>query len=171
MSGKKNIVLIGLSGCGKTTFAKRLGARYHMPVFDMDQAIVQSAGKSVADIFAEEGEKGFRDRETDIAKRCGQMEGTVISTGGGVVLRPENMAALKVNAVVVFLDRAPEEILGEDLSDRPLVADDQQKIYRLREERLPLYTRYADLVVHNRKNKDGTEAALVEALNGLIKTE
>ena len=81
------------------------------------------------------------------------------------------MAALRQNAVVVFLDRAPEDILGEDLSDRPLVAGDQRKIYRLRAERLPLYTRYADLVVRNRKTKDGTEAALAEALEKLIKTE
>ena len=169
--GKQNIVLIGLSGCGKTTFAKRLGARYRMPVFDMDKEIVRQAGKSVAEIFAEEGEQGFRDRETAVAKTAGQLEGTIISTGGGVVLREENMEALKANAVVVFLDRAPEEILGEDLSDRPLVADDQQKIYRLREERLPLYTRYADRVVRNRRTKEGTEAALAEALDGLIKTE
>ena len=169
--GKPNIVLIGLSGCGKTTFAKRLGARYRMPVFDMDKEIVRQAGKSVAEIFAEEGEQGFRDRETAVAKAAGQLEGTIISTGGGVVLREENMEALKANAVVVFLDRAPEEILGEDLSDRPLVADDRRKIYRLREERLPLYTRYADRVVRNRKSKEGTEAALAEALDGLIKTE
>ena len=61
--------------------------------------------------------------------------------------------------------------MGEDLSDRPLVADDRRKIYRLREERLPLYTRYADRVVRNRRTKEGTEAALAEALDGLIKTE
>ena len=82
--GKPNIVLIGLSGCGKTTFAKRLGARYRMPVFDMDKEIVRQAGKSVAEIFAEEGEQGFRDGETAVAKTGGQLEGTIMSTGGGV---------------------------------------------------------------------------------------
>ena len=65
--------------------------------------------------------------ETECARECGKLTGTVISTGGGVILREENMQALKRNGLVIFMDRKPEEILGEDLSDRPLVADDRQK--------------------------------------------
>ena len=164
----KNIVLIGLSGSGKSTFGKRLAARYQMPLVDMDAEIVKKAGRSISDIFATDGEKTFRDMETACAKECGKLSGVIISTGGGVVLREENMAALKENGLVLFMDRAPQEILGEDLSDRPLVADDQQKIYRLREQRYDLYCKYADAVVQNRREKDDTEAAVVEAVEKLL---
>ncbi len=163
----KNIVLIGLSGSGKTAFGKRLAARYGMPLVDMDAEIVKKEGRSISDIFASDGEKAFRDMETAVAKECGALSGTIISTGGGVVLREENMTALKENGLVIFMDRAPEEILGEDLSDRPLVADDQRKIYRLREQRYDLYRKYADATVHNRREKDDTEAAVVEAVEKL----
>ena len=164
----KNIVLIGLSGSGKSTFGKRLAARYQMPLVDMDAEIVKKAGRSISDIFATDGEKTFRDMETACAKECGKLSGVIISTGGGVVLREENMAALKENGLVLFMDRAPQEILGEDLSARPLVADDQQKIYRLREQRYDLYCKYADAVVQNRRAKDDTEAAVVEAVEKLL---
>ncbi len=168
MNITKNIVLIGLSGSGKTAFSKRLSAKYGLPVVDMDSEIVKKAGKSINEIFAEEGEETFRQMETECARACGKLTGTIISTGGGVVLREENMAALKQNGLVVFMDRLPEDIVGEDLSDRPLVADDQQKIYRLREQRYPLYIRYADTVVHNCKAKEDTEAAIVAAVEKLL---
>ena len=164
----KNIVLIGLSGSGKTAFSKRLAARYGLRLVDMDSEIVKKAGKSINEIFAEQGEAAFRRMETECALECGKLTGTVISTGGGVILREENMQALKRNGLVIFMDRKPEEILGEDLSDRPLVADDRQKIYRLREQRYPLYVRYADAIVHNCKAKEDTEAALVAALEKLL---
>lgn len=164
----KNIVLIGLSGSGKTAFSKRLSERYGLPLVDMDSEIVKKAGKSINEIFAEQGEEAFRRMETECACECGKLTGTVISTGGGVILREENMQALKRNGLVIFMDRKPEEILGEDLSDRPLVADDRQKIYRLREQRYPLYVRYADAIVHNCKAKEDTEAALVAALEKLL---
>ncbi len=165
---EKNIVLIGLSGSGKTVFSKTIAAQYKMTCVDMDSEIVRIAGKPISKIFAEDGEKTFRDLETECAKKCGEMKGTVISTGGGVILREENMDALRKNAWVIFLDRAPEEIIGEDLSDRPLVADDHQKIYRLREQRLPLYQKYADITVRNCKEKADTEKAVLAAMKELM---
>lgn len=167
----KNIVLIGLSGSGKTAFSKRLAARYGLTLIDMDSEIVKKAGRSIAEIFASDGEKAFRDMETECAEECAGLSGAVISTGGGVVLREENMKALGKNAWVIFLDRKPEEIIGEDLSDRPLVAGNQEKIFRLRQERLPLYEKYADAVVHNRKEKDDTERAIVETVERLIRED
>ena len=161
MNITKNIVLIGLSGSGKTAFSKRLSERYGLPVVDMDSEIVKKAGKSINDIFAEQGEEAFRQMETECARECGKLTGTIISTGGGVVLREANMLALKRNGLVIFLDRLPEDILGEDLSDN-------KKIYRLREQRYPLYIRYADTVVRNCKAKEDTEAAIVAALEKLI---
>ena len=166
----KNIVLIGLSGSGKTAFSKRLAARYGLTLIDMDSEIVKKTGRSIAEIFASDGEKAFRDMETECAEECAGLSGAVISTGGGVVLREENMKALGKNAWVIFLDRKPEEIIGEDLSDRPLVAGNQEKIFHL-QERLPLYEKYADAVVHNRKEKDDTERAIVETVERLIRED
>ena len=145
----KNIVLIGLSGCGKTTMAPLIAEALGMDVVDMDEEIVRTAGCSIAEIFASQGEQVFRDMETDCARRCGALTGTVISTGGGVVLREENMNALSQNGLVVFLDRSPREIAGEDLSDRPLVAEDVSRLYTLYEQRLPLYRRWAAVTVVN----------------------
>jgi shikimate kinase len=164
----KNIVLIGLSGSGKTTFGKRLSDRYRMPLVDTDAEIVKKTGRTISDIFAADGETAFRDMETEMARECGRLSGTIISTGGGIVLREENMQALKQNGLVLFLDRKPQDIIGEDLSDRPLVADDQQKIYRLREQRYDLYCKYADAVVQNCVEKDDTEAAIVAAIEKLL---
>lgn len=145
----KNIVLIGLSGCGKTTMAPLIAQALGMKTVDMDEEIVQMAGCSISQIFARQGEQAFRDLETDCARRCGAMTGTVISTGGGVVLREENMKALSRQGLVVFLDRSPQEIAGEDLSDRPLVAEDISRLYTLYGQRLPLYRRWAAVTVVN----------------------
>lgn len=164
----KNIVLIGLSGSGKSAFGRRLAARYDLPLVDMDAEIVKKAGRSIAEIFASDGEKAFRDMETACAIECGKLSGAVISTGGGVVLREENMKALKENGLVIFLDRKPEHIIGEDLSDRPLVADDQQKIFRLREERYDLYCRYADATVVNSVKKEDTAADIYRTVEQLL---
>lgn len=147
---KRNIVLIGLSGCGKSTFAPLLAGALQMDCVDMDAEIVKEAGMPISEIFASQGEKAFRDMETETARRCAAMDGVIISTGGGVILRPENMEALSKTGLVVFLDRSPDDIVGEDLSDRPLVAADQQKIYRLYEQRIGLYRQYGEITVQNR---------------------
>lgn len=146
---KRNIVLIGLSGCGKTTLAPLLSKALEMPFVEMDEEIVKTAKKSIAGIFAEGGEDGFRELEAAVARRCAAMEGVIISTGGGVILRRENMRALSATGLVVFIDRDPKDILGEDLSDRPLVAADKQKIFRLYDERIGLYRKYGQISVKN----------------------
>lgn len=146
---KKNLVLIGLSGCGKTSLAPLLSRALGLSVVEMDDEIVRCAGHSISEIFAQQGEAAFREMETACARRCAQMEGVIISTGGGVVLRPENMKALSATGLVVFIDRSPDDIVGEDLSDRPLVAKDRQKIYELYRQRIELYRRYSEITVQN----------------------
>lgn len=158
---KRNIVLIGLSGCGKSTFAPILAEALHMDCIDMDAEIVKEAGVPISEIFASKGEKAFRDMESEVARRCAAMDGVIISTGGGVILRPENMEALSETGLVVFLDRSPDDIVGEDLSDRPLVAADQQKIYRLYAERIDLYRRYGEITVQNKGNINTVADALI----------
>ena len=146
----KNIVLIGLSGCGKSTVGRRLARKLHMPLLDTDVMIEERTGRTIPDIFAREGEAGFRNMETACVKEAAEKEGVVISTGGGVILREENMTALSKNGLVVFIDRHPSHILrSTTLGDRPLVQNDRDRLFRLYADRLALYRRHADVTVPN----------------------
>ncbi|MBO5727584.1 MAG: shikimate kinase [Oscillospiraceae bacterium] len=144
---KKNIVLIGMPGCGKSAVGRELATLLHMVLVDTDQMVEQADGRTIADIFAQEGEAAFRDKETAAAKRASSMEGVIIATGGGMVLQEENMQALQERGIVFFRDRAPGDILGEDLSDRPLLSGDKQRIYHLYEQRIGLYRKYAHYTI------------------------
>ena len=146
---KKNIVLIGMPGCGKSAVGKELAGMLHMVVVDTDQMVEQSDGRTIADIFAQEGESVFRDKETAAAKQAAGMQNVIIATGGGMILREENMQALQASGVIFFRDRALPDILGEDLSDRPLLSADKQRIYDLYEQRIGLYRKYADHIISN----------------------
>lgn len=144
---EKNIVLIGMPGCGKSSVGRELSAMLHMALVDTDQMVEQAADRTVADIFAAEGETGFRDRETAAVRQAAQMSGVVIATGGGVVLREENMAALSQTGVIFFRDRDLADILGEDLSERPLLKGDAARIYQLYDQRIGLYRKYAQYTI------------------------
>lgn len=139
----KNLVLIGMPGSGKTKLSKLLAARLGLTAVDTDQMVVERAGKTIPEIFAESGEQAFRDLETAAVQAAAALHGAVIATGGGVILRPENMAALRATGLVFFRDRSPAAIVGEDLTGRPLIGSDSERVYRLYKERLPLYQKYA----------------------------
>jgi shikimate kinase len=143
----KNIVLIGMPGCGKTKVGGVLSQLLDMPLVDTDQLVVETAGRSIPELFAQEGEEAFRDRETAAARQAAAMDGVVIATGGGMVLRPENMAALSATGVVFFRDRALEAIAAEDHGGRPLVGSDREKIYQLYTQRIELYRKYAQYTI------------------------
>lgn len=146
----KNLVLIGLSGCGKSTFGKRLAKRLRLPLLDTDVMIEKKTGRTIPDIFAADGESGFRDIESACAREAAAVQGAVISTGGGMILREENMKELSQNGLVVFIDRHPSRILrSTTLKDRPLVQDDKDKLFRLYAARLALYRRHADVTIPN----------------------
>ncbi|WP_346665137.1 shikimate kinase [uncultured Mailhella sp.] len=146
----KNLVLIGLSGCGKSTFGRKLAKRLRLPLLDTDVMIEKKTGRSIPDIFAADGESGFRDIESACAREAAAVQGAVISTGGGMILREENMKELSKNGLVVFIDRHPSRILrSTTLKDRPLVQDDRDKLFRLYAARLALYRRHADVTVPN----------------------
>ena len=85
----KNLVLIGLSGCGKSTFGRKLAKRLRLPLLDTDVMIEKKTGRSIPDIFAADGESGFRDIESACAREAAAVQGAVISTGGGMILREE----------------------------------------------------------------------------------
>ena len=146
---KKNIVLIGMPGCGKTSVGRELSALLRMVFIDTDQMVEQADGRTIPDIFAQDGEAAFRERETAAAKQAAEMRGVIIATGGGMVLREENMAALGETGVIFFRDRDLGDILGEDLTDRPLLSGDKQRIYDLYDQRIHLYRKYADYTISN----------------------
>ena len=146
---KKNIVLIGMPGCGKTSVGRELAALLHMVLVDTDQMVEQADGRAIPDIFAQEGEGGFRDKESAAAWQAAGLRGVIIATGGGMVLREENMRALGEHGIVFFRDRALSDILGEDLSGRPLLSADKQRIYELYEQRIDLYRKYAHHTISN----------------------
>ncbi|MBF0564630.1 MAG: 3-dehydroquinate synthase [Nitrospirae bacterium] len=152
----KNIVLTGFMGTGKTTVGKLLADSLGMALVDIDGEIEKDAGMTINDIFSKYGESGFREMETGLAKKFSSSRGMVISTGGGIVLRDENMAYLGNNGIIVCLMATPETILArlEGKGDRPLlkVPDPMAKIKELLEFRRTFYEK-ADLLV----DTDGRE--------------
>jgi len=141
---KENIVLTGMPGSGKSTVAAVLQARTGREVKDTDALIEQKAGKAITEIFREDGEKAFRDLESAVIAEVSAKGGQIIATGGGAVLRPENVQALKRNGRLVLLERAAETLVPTD--DRPL-ADTREKMDRLWREREPVYRAAADMTV------------------------
>ena len=156
----KNIVLIGMPGCGKSTFGKRLAKKMGRSFYDADTVLEEREARTIKDFFAE-SEDAFRAAETRTLAYLAELEGVVIATGGGAVKRAENMELMKRNGVVVFLDRKPEQILGNIEGDaRPLLAADKQRIFKLYEERINLYRKYADKIITNSGDFGRTLAAL-----------
>ena len=124
-SERQNIALIGFMGSGKTTVGRILAERLGWAFVDTDTEIERSAGCDIPTLFQSEGEAAFRDRETAIVRTVCAGERQVISTGGGVVLRPENVAALRDTAHVVWLTARPDVVVarvGGRAHTRPLLA-------------------------------------------------
>ena len=141
----KNLVLIGLPGCGKSTVGKRLSAELGLKFIDCDTEIEQKAGKTIPEIFAEEGEEIFRKRETEVLKDALKTPGKVVATGGGIVLKEENRRAL-CRATTVFLDREPKSImLTCNMMGRPLMQTCTLEDLSL--QRRQLYLGCADYIV------------------------
>jgi len=141
---KENIVLIGMPGSGKSAVGKILAEKTGKPLADTDQLIVRNAGKPIPDIFREDGEPAFRSLESGIIRELSKQGGQVISTGGGAVLRPENVTALRQNGRLFWLDRNPDDLVPTD--DRPL-ADTEAKMKQLYIEREPVYRAAADEII------------------------
>ena len=141
---RTNIVLVGMPGCGKTTVGRELARLSGKPFVDLDEEIVRRAGKSIPDIFREEGEAAFRELEAQVLADVCARSGQVIATGGGAVLRAENRAAMRRTGQVYFLCRNLEELPtdGRPLSQKGSL----EEMYRVRK---PLYSAAADTVIDN----------------------
>lgn len=146
----KNIVLIGMPGCGKTTVGRELAKKLNIPFCDLDEYIVDTEGKSIPEIF-ENGEKYFREIETRAVEKVCGTHPKVISTGGGVVKKAINIELLKKDGIIIFINRPLEDIAEDvDVKSRPLLRDGKDKLYELYEERYSLYEKYCDYQVENK---------------------
>lgn len=147
---KPNIVLVGFMGTGKTSVGKRLSSNLRMRYIDTDNVIERDSRRRISDIFEEDGEEVFRQLESDAVNRVSQLYNYVISTGGGVVLKEENVAKLKENGVVFCLSATPEEIYNRvgHQTHRPLLQtpDALETIRTMLDDRAPYYAQ-ADYTV------------------------
>ena len=140
---KRNIVLSGMPASGKSTVGKIVAENLGRELIDTDRLIVERYG-DIPTIFREKGERYFRDLESEVIKEVSALSGKVISLGGGAVLRAENVAALRQNGAIFFIDRSPEYLIPTD--DRPL-ADKKEKIMRLYNRRIDTYMNTADFII------------------------
>ena len=159
----KNIVLIGMPGTGKSVVGQALAARLGYEFVDVDDLIVEKAGKTLPEILRQDGLETFYQIEGQVGQEL-ERKHTVIATGGSMVLYPEAMAHLKQDSVVVWL-QTPftriQERMPADLYDRGIAAPQGESLREIYEERRDLYAKYADLIVASREGEDDT-AHLVE---------
>ncbi len=155
---KENIVLVGMPGSGKTTVGKLLAKELGREFIDTDE-IIKSENGDIAEIFNTKGESGFRNIETDVIKRVSALQGKVIATGGGAVLRQENIDFLRLNSKIYFLDRPLESLVVTD--DRPL-SSDRKKLEKLYNERYQIYCDCCDKRIISNKIPNDTVSSVKE---------
>jgi shikimate kinase len=143
----KNIVFIGMPGAGKTTVGKAVAEALHRPFVDSDRYLEKKIGRDIKELFRE-SEELFRQEETEVLRELSSRSGIVLSCGGGVVKRPENIPILKENGIIVFLDRPVDSIAGSiDAKGRPLLSSSANRLQELYEERYGLYVKYSDILI------------------------
>ncbi len=153
----ENVILIGMPGSGKTTIGAKIAEASGRQHIDADAYLVEKVGRPIADIFAQDGEAGFRRLETEVLQELGKRSGLVISTGGGCVTRPENYDLLHQNGIIFRINRALDEL---PIDGRPLMQSTAKAdMFRVRD---PLYNQFAD---HQVSNNSTPEAAAAEILH------
>ena len=155
---RSNLVLIGMSGGGKTVLGQKCAEKLGKQFVDTDAEIVKRIGMPIADFFAKEGEPAFRKIETEVLHELSSQNNLVISSGGGIVKNPLNVEYLKRNGRIIWLKRDAE--LLQSGNGRPL-APDMAATKKLYEERLPLYTATAEAIAENNGTaEEGLESIL-----------
>lgn len=162
----KNIVLIGMPGCGKTTFGKALAERLSRPFVDADLYLEEKEQRTIKSFF-EESEKAFRDAEERTICDLAGKEGLIIATGGGVVKREINVERLHKTGLIIFIDRKAEDIAGDvEVEKRPLLKEGPEKVFALYRERITLYRKVADRILENRGREEEVLSRLLDMVDG-----
>ena len=157
---KQNVVLIGMPSCGKSTIAKALAQQLNKQVVDLDAKIVEKYG-SIPRLFEQYGEEYFRNCETQIAKEVSSQTGLILSCGGGIIKREENMMALKQNGIIIYIKRDLDLLIADDT--RPL-SSSKEAISKLYKERKALYEQYSDFIIEN----NGTIVEVVQKIVDIL---
>ena len=163
---RSNLVLIGMSGGGKTVLGKRAAEKLGKTFVDTDHEIVKRIGMSIPEFFAKEGEAAFREIETEVLHELSSQNHLVISTGGGIVKNPLNVDMLKRNGHILWLKR--DAHLLQSGHGRPL-APDKAATQKLYEERLPLYTAAAEAIAENNGTAEEGLNAILAAYESTLK--
>lgn len=165
-----NIILVGPMGSGKTTIGRRLSERLSLDFFDSDHEIVNTTGVSIDHIFDVEGEKGFRNRESDVLKKLCSMPNIVLATGGGAVILKENRELMKKASSIIYLSSSVDQILRRTAKSktRPLLEKSNNRrktITDIVEARDPLYREVSSLIIDtNGKKLNEVIDEIIEAL-------
>lgn len=155
----QNIVIIGMPGSGKTAVSTMLAERLGRKIFDTDTIVSEKAGVTIPEIFAAQGEDGFRKLETEATAEVGKLSGNIISTGGGVVTVADNYELLHQNGVIVWIERDTNKLARDG---RPIsLSSDLNELYAAR---LPLYERFADIKADNNGDINDTVNTIMEMI-------
>lgn len=163
-----NIFLCGFMGCGKSTVGRLLARNMNMDFYDLDEYIVKNEGRSIPDIFSQDGEGYFRDLETKAIKSFADKKNCVIALGGGAVLRKENALAAKAQGEVVYIkadfDTCYKRICGD--TNRPLASGaDKESLEKRYNDREPVYSDAASVTVF----ADGTPEEIAQLIEVSVK--
>lgn len=162
---KKNISLVGMPGCGKSTIGKIVAQRLGFEYVDLDEYIENLEGMCISDIFSTHGETYFREVEERCLKEVLKRDFVVISTGGGSVLRESNRDFLMKHSLVIYLDRSVEDILGDvDVNSRPLLQGNKNRLRELYNQRYRLYEVVSDIRIKNNSSIDKVVNVLLDIL-------
>lgn len=161
-SEKINIALIGMPSCGKSTISNILGYKLNKNVVDTDSLIEQEINMPICNFLNKENENDFRNIETKVIEKISNEKNIIISCGGGVIKRQENIDFLKRNSIVIFVDRDLK--LLEATSSRPL-SNNKNDLEKLYNERYSLYKKYADYVVENNNELNDAIKSIIEVYN------
>jgi len=153
---KNSIALIGFMGTGKTVVGKALAEKLGKEFIELDALIERKAGKTIPEIFQQDGEIAFREFEIEAAGEVSQKKNVVIACGGGIVLNKINIDRLKQESVIVYLTASPEVIMkrtSSDRNERPLLeaTDKASEMRRLLQFRKPFYERAAEITIDTSK--------------------